>query len=275
MMPTAYVYHPGWFFFINMSLVLVNSVVAAFLSKKKGMEQLQMALLLFALCMPCVVALTMIFGSGNTWLIQDFWQRLVLFNISPAYLAVILFLMPLVVSIATVISLFFGYSADQFSITKHFSAIKGWGFLGMIIPLLLAPLIEELGWRGYGVDSLAAYFDLFTTSILCGLFWSLWHLPAFFVKGYYQNQLWYLGKIYALNFFVSTFVIAFVMNWVYYKTDRSIPALVLFHSSLNMFSMLFKTEQFTKCIVTLLLGLVALGLIIFDRNFFFSLMQLQ
>ena len=91
-----------------------------------------------------------------------------LFKISPTYLMVILLLMPCVFFLATGISLFFGYSTDQFSVTNEFSVMKGWAILGIAIPLLLAPIIEELGWRGYGVDSLRAYFNLFTTSVLFG-----------------------------------------------------------------------------------------------------------
>ena len=148
--------------------------------------------------------------------------------------------------------------------------MKGWSLLGIAIPLLLAPIIEEIGWRGYGVDSLRAYFNLFTASALFGFLWALWHAPAFFVKDYYHNQLWNLGIIYVINFFVSVFVVAILMNWVYYKTGRSIPAVILFHSALNLSSILFKTEHFTKCIVTVLLCAVTVGVVIYDGNFFFT-----
>ena len=151
------------------------------------------------------------------------------------------------------------------------SVMKGWAILGMAIPIFLAPLIEELGWRGYGVDSLRAYFNLFNTSLLFGFLWAAWHLPAFFVKGYYQNQLWNMGMVYVINFFVSALIIAFLMNWVYYKTDRSIPALVLFHAMLNFSSMLLRTEQFTKCVATVVLCIIAAVVIICDRNFFFAI----
>ncbi len=140
----------------------------------------------------------------------------------------------------------------------------------IVIPLLLAPIIEELGWRGYGVDSLKAYFNLFTTSVLFGLLWAVWHLPLFFINGYYHNQLWHLGIVYVLNFFVSVLVIAFLMNWVYYKTGRSIPAVILFHSVLNFSLMVFKTEPFTKCIVTALLCVISIIIIVYDSDFFFN-----
>lgn len=269
-MPPAYLYHPVWFYLITISVALIIGPIAAYLSKQKGMGKFVLPLLLFGLCVPCITAVSMIYASHNEILIQDFWNRLLFFKISPVYLAVILFLMPSVVCLATWLSLFFGYTHTQFSISKEFSVMKDWAILGVIIPLVLAPLIEELGWRGYGVDSLRVYFDLFITSLLFGVLWAIWHLPAFFIKGYYHNQLWYLGKIYVVNFFISIFPSAILMNWIYYKTARSIPAVVLFHSILNFSSMIFKTEQFTKCIVTALLCIISIILIVCDNSFFFS-----
>ncbi len=267
-MPPAHAYHPVWFYLITILIAFVP-IVPHFINPKGG-QQMQLSLLFFVLCVPCITALAMIYASHNEMFIQDFWQRLLLFKISPAYLAVILLLLPCTIFLATGLSLLFGCSTNQFSIASEFSVMKGWPILGIALPLLLAPIIEELGWRGYGVDSLRAYFNLFSTSMLFGLLWGVWHLPTFFIKGYYQNQLWHLGIIYVINFFVSLFVVAILMNWVYYKTDRSIPAVILFHSVLNLSSILFKTEPFTKCIVTVLLCVVTIIVIVYDSGFFFG-----
>lgn len=264
------VYHPVPFYLITILITLLLVPIAAYLSHRKGMERVLMSFLLFGLCVPCFTAIAMIYASQNEMLIQDFWTRVLLFKISPVYLLVILFLMPCALFLATGISLFWGGSKEQFSLAKEFSVMKGWSILGVVIPLILAPLVEELGWRGYGVDSLRAYFNLFTTSLLFGGLWAVWHLPAFFIKGYYQNQLWHLGIIHVMNFFLSVVVVAFLMNWVYYKTGRSIPAVILFHSILNLSSVLFKTEPGTKCIVTVILFAVVISVIAVDSDFFFT-----
>lgn len=269
-MPSAYLYHPVKFFLIIISIAFILGLITAYLSYQKGMDQYQLPLLLLGLCVPCITSIAMIYGSHNEELIQDFWDRLTLFKISPAYLAVILLLMPCIVFLATGLSLYFGYSVNQFSFASHLSVMERWAVLGMVIPLILAPIIEELGWRGYGIDSLRAHFNLFTATALFGFLWALWHVPFFFVKGYYHNQLWNLGIIYVINFFVSVFVVSILMNWVYYRTERSIPALVLFHSVLNLSSMTLKTDPFTKCIATALLCIMAIGVILYDKAFFFT-----
>jgi uncharacterized protein len=256
------------FYLITISIAFIQGFVAAYMGNNKGLQQFQMPLLLLGLCVPCIIALIMIYQ--NEILIEDFWHRLLLFKFKPVYLIVILFLMPCVIFLATWLSLHFGYSTEQFQITKELSVMKGWAILGIAIPLVLAPIIEELGWRGYGVDSLKAYFNLFNASVLFGVLWAVWHIPAFFVKGYYHNQLWHQNIFYVINFFAGVFVIAFLMNWVYYKTGRSIPAVILFHAVVNLSSMLLKTEQFTKCIATALLCIFTIFVIVYDRDFFFT-----
>lgn len=268
-MPSASLYHPVWFYLITITIAFALGPITTYLCDRKGLKQLQFPLLLLALCVPCITAITMIYSSHSEVLIGDFWRRLFLIHWNPVYLLFILLFMPCIICLATWISLFFGYSKEQFSLTKELSVMKGWSILGIVIPLILAPLVEELGWRGYGVDSLRVYFNLFTTSLLFGFLWAVWHLPAFFMKGFYHNQLWHQGKIYVLNFFVSVFVVAILMNWVYYKTGRSIPAVILFHSILNLSSMVLRTEQFTKCIATLLITIVTILVIVYDNAFFF------
>lgn len=268
-MKFAFAYYPIQFYLITILASLAFVPIAAYLSYRGQIEK-GFPLLIINLFVPCVTAITMIYQSGNKEMIQDFWARLTLFRIAPGYLTVIILLMPCVIFLATALSLVFGYSTDQFFLAKELSVMKGWSILGIFIPLLLAPLIEELGWRGYGVDSLRAHCNLFTTSIIFGGLWALWHLPLFFVKGYYHNRLWDLGIVYVLNFFASVFVVAFLMNWVYYQTGRSIPAMVLFHSMLNLSAILFRTEPFTKCMATLLLFLVLIVVLVQDRAFFFD-----
>lgn len=263
-------YHPVLFYFIVMISALVLCPIGVYLSKSEELKKILLILMFTFVSIPCITALILIFNSGDESLIADFWRRLFLFKINFPYFLFILLLMPFVICFATGISLFFGYTTEQFYITKEMSVIKGWALLGIVFPLIVAPLMEELGWRGYGVDSLKVNFNLFNTSMLFGVLWAAWHLPAFFVKGSYQNELWELGMVYVINFFVSCIVLSFLMNWVYYKTDRSIPALVLFHAMVNFSSMMLRTEQFTKCIATVVLCVITIAIITYEFNYFFK-----
>ncbi len=110
-----------------------------------------------------------------------------------------------VLFLATTVSLLFGQPLDQFQLANQFMILQGQNMLSLGI-MVLAPLMEELGWRGYGVDSLRSRLNLFKTSLLFGLLWALWHVPLFFIQGYYQNTLWNTSLVYVANFFISIFL---------------------------------------------------------------------
>ena len=42
---------------------------------------------------------------------------------------------------------------------------------------------EELGWRGFLLPRLAARQGPLRASLVVGLLWGLWHLPAFWLPG--------------------------------------------------------------------------------------------
>jgi len=136
--------------------------------------------------------------------------------------------------------------------------------------LVLVPILEELGWRGYGLDSLTSKFNLFKTSLIFSLLWGLWHLPVFFIKGSYQSGLWEQSPLFTINFFVGLIPVAFIMNFLFYKNNRSIALMGLFHVLINYSSELFEANQVSKCILTLVLAVVAVIIIVRNTEFFFK-----
>ncbi|EKE09811.1 MAG: hypothetical protein ACD_16C00104G0007 [uncultured bacterium] len=268
-MKLSYKYKPVRFFLITFLGTWISEFIAAYFSYQKGMEAFQLIFIILGMFAPFIATLIMIYGSKNLDLIKDFWDRLRLYRIKVSFLPMILLLMPCVLLLATALSLLFGQSIDQFALSSTYRVMQGSSMLSLLI-IFLAPLMEELGWRGYGVDSLRSYFNLFKTTMLFAVLWAMWHVPLFFINGYYQNELWNTSIIYVINFFISILPAAILINWVYYKNNRSIIAAFLLHLMLNLFSVLFQTEQFTKCIVTILLLIVSLIVITKDKKFFFN-----
>ena len=129
----------------------------------------------------------------------------------------------------------------------------------VILALVLAPIMEEMGWHGDGVDSLRAGSGMLKTVLHFGVLLSAWHAPLFLISGTYQNSLIKMGNpIFAVNFFVSVVPAAIIATWLYYKNNRSITAAVLPHCMLN-------AGLVTKCIATLLNAAVAVFIIVIDR----------
>jgi uncharacterized protein len=269
MMNTETAYKPVRFFLIVFLITWITGFIAAYFSYQQGMQGVQLLFMLPGMLSPFITVLIMTGGVKNKALRKDFWARLSLRKIKLNSLPAILLIMPITVLLATALSVLFGHSADQFLLSSEYQIMSGQAVLSVVI-LFLAPTFEELGWRGYGVDSLRSKFSLFKTSMLFALLWGLWHLPLFFINGYYQHELWQTSMLYVINFFAQILVATVLMNWMYYKNNRSISAAILFHFMFNFLSVLFQTEQFTKCIITGILLIFCMVIILRNQALFFD-----
>lgn len=98
--------------------------------------------------------------------------------------------------------------------------------LPLLLPLLiLGPISEEVGWRGYALPRLLGKYNFLSASLIIGLAWSLWHLPLFFITGTFHF-------IYGLSFpafALGTTAISILYTWFFHNTGGSVWSAVLFH----------------------------------------------
>jgi membrane protease YdiL (CAAX protease family) len=253
------VYKPIRFFLLTYTLTWLPWFGAAWFSYRPGGEVPDLALSLLGLFGPFLSALLFLRSDSALW--QDFKDRLVnLRRLNWLYLPVTVLLMPAATWAAIWLSVKLGRPASQLSLVPDLAAM---------IPLMfLAPILEELGWRGYGVDALRAKFGMRRAAFVFGLLWAIWHAPLFLINHTYQHDLWLQNRAYVANFFVSVMPAAILANWLYEKHRRFIPAAILFHFMLDAVAEGFAAEQFTKCIVTAVFVAVAALVMILDRKAF-------
>jgi len=133
----------------------------------------------------------------------------------------------------------------------------------MLALLFLAAIFEELGWRGYGFESLEEGMGFTGASLLFGCLWSLWHLPLLWVEQSYQYEIYRQDPWFAVNFYVGTAILGIIVSWVCHLNNGSILATILFHFGINLSQELFSMTQETKCLQTFVLAVVA-GLILWQ-----------
>lgn len=264
--------HPILFYSLATGIPWVLWFTAAYVSHMTPSTPFRITLTsllgILGLISPMVVAVSLLFPDKE--LREDFLGRFLHFKgIKPLYILTTCLLMPASILLAQAISLFFGYSADQFNFSGNFSFTAG------IYPawfiLILAPILEELAWHTYGTDCLRVRFRLFNVSMLFGVIWIAWHIPLGFIKDYYQSNLAASGWLYTLNYAVSIIPFVMLMNWLYYKTGRNILVAIIFHITANVFNEIFMTHPDSKVIQTLLLLGLTIFLLIKERDFFFKL----
>ena len=147
--------------------------------------------------------------------------------------------------------------------------------------MVLASVIEEVGWRGYGEDAVGSYHTWFRESIIFGCIWACWHLPLFLIPGTYHYTLKEMGALYVINFLVSAIPVDFLQTWVYVKNNRSMLATAVFHLFLNVMQEKINISPETKCIETVVM-LVAAAIVgaankelFFDKSHIGNLLEVQ
>lgn len=256
---------PIKFFTYSLLLTWVTWFAAAYFSYQPAGDALLMPLMVLGTFWPFLVSLFLVVGSGDRMLKQDFGRRMI-GRIRLTHTPAILLLLPATLLLAIAISVLFGGSVSQFGLSELFSAA---GMVGLLISIL-APTTEEIGWRGYGMDSLRSRFSLLKASLLFALLWGLWHIPLFFIHNNYQNELWHAGLPYVANFFISLIPLTVIMNWLYYRNGRSTLVAILFHIVAVVAAEAFLVEEWVKFIQTGILIVVAIGLVLYDRAYFLA-----
>lgn len=153
--------------------------------------------------------------------IAGFFKRYIQWRVGPVWWLFVLF--GILLSLNTVATLFVGLSVWR-EFFQGLGVILPTYLLTLLVGVILGPLWEEPGWRGFALPRLQEQFGPVPGTLLLGTLWALWHLPG------------YLGGWMAvgiLPLFISSLAFSIVATWVYNNTQGSILLMILLHSSSN------------------------------------------
>jgi membrane protease YdiL (CAAX protease family) len=104
----------------------------------------------------------------------------------------------------------------------------------MVIPaVVLGPLGEEGGWRGFALPLLQDRYSAFWSSIILGIVHTLWHLPLFWLPGGTPIVDGNVTLVGVISFLSLVTIGTFVYTWVFNHTRGSMLIAVLLHLSFN------------------------------------------
>lgn len=185
-------------------------------------------------------------------------------RIPPAFWALVLGWVPaLHLAAAAIAAIFFAGEAEPLiwrgpqTVGDIWPALAFTGFI-----LLLGPLPEEIGWRGYALGALLSRHGPLTASLLLFAGWGAWHVPLFLMPGYYDPfggppNLWiFFGEL-AAN--------TVILTWIFLNTRCSVLAAVLYHVMVNYTGELLilnETAALIKTALLMLTGATVGGLLI-------------
>ncbi|HUT80285.1 MAG TPA: type II CAAX endopeptidase family protein [Candidatus Bathyarchaeia archaeon] len=141
-------------------------------------------------------------------------------NFSKIWLIPIFLLFPTMAALAFLFTL----PLDGYTLVSGYYEDTGLYLGAIVISFFVGgPLGEEFGWRGYALEKLQKRRSPLISSIIVGIFWSLWHIPLHFIDGTTQSYI----PIWAFLLITTTSSIFY--TWIYNNTNKSVLAVILLH----------------------------------------------
>lgn len=191
--------------------------------------------------------------SGGSW--QDYWARVVdPRRIRDRWWAVTLLFVPALMATAVLLAISLGDDAVPALLQSNANRILGepTAVAGFLLGLLLlGPLPEELGWRGFALEVLQRRFRALRAALILGTLWAVWHTPLFFMNGMLHSRH-DIGSTWFWLFMAQTLSMSVVMTWLFNSTRRSTLAAILFHYTANLAFALGNVSDLTNTWAALL-----------------------
>ncbi len=208
-------------------------------------------LFFLAVYAPAIAAFIVITGRAGFDGLRRYLKRILLWRCSLTWYAFLLIGLPLV---------FYGGSAWKGNLfTDPFPFPS---FQPLLIALLLGAIkgpVEEFGWRGFSQPLLQRKFAPVWASLILGIVWGFWHLPAFLLSGT-QQSAWSFAP-----FFGGTIAISLIMTALFNASRGSILLAALMH-----FQLMNPIWPDAQPYDTYILAAVAVLVVWFNRQAMFS-----
>jgi membrane protease YdiL (CAAX protease family) len=175
---------------------------------------------------PSLMAFAVSAAVGGRQEVETLCKRVAVWRVGIVWYLAALFIPALVALGAIGLHLLFGGTLPSFALLE-----KQWYLIpiALITGMLLGgPLEEEFGWRGFAMVHLQKRYSALTASVIVGILWGLWHLPAFLIPWSSQHGLP------VIMFLLHDIALAILFTWIFNNTGGSIWMAMLAHAAFNL-----------------------------------------
>ena len=113
---------------------------------------------------------------------------------------------------------------------------------------------EEVGWSGYVTEPLQNQYGAFKASIIIGFIWAIWHIIPY--SQAHQTPIWIFWQC------IGTVFLRTIMVWIFNNTHKSVFAIILFHTMINISPYLFPSNgsHYDPFVFAILLPITAIAI---------------
>ena len=205
-------------FFVMAFLFSWIAVTPLILNRSLPVEPFQMLGALAGPTLSAIIVTAILEGRKG---LGSFFKRYLQWRAGFVWWLLVLF--GLLVALNTLAALLLGISI-WIEFFKNIGLILPTYLVTLLVGVILGPLWEEPGWRGFALPRLQSQFGPIVGTLILGVLWSLWHLPGY-LGGWMTAGL--------IPLVLSGVAFSIIATWVYNNTRGSILLMILLHSSSN------------------------------------------
>jgi len=177
-------------------------------------------LFILAVYAPAIAAFILVLWYGGVAGLRRFLSRLFLWRAPMAWYLLLIVGLPAMSYLG---------AAIEGTLTREALAQPPIGqLLGLVAFMLILGPVEEFGWRGYATPLLQRRMAPLWAGLVVGVFWALWHVPAFYLGGTPQSNFD------LVPFVIGAIAVSVILTGFFNAARGSILVAVLFHWQLNM-----------------------------------------
>ena len=175
-------------------------------------------LFILAVWSPAIVGAFLVWRHYGRKGLGSYLQRLTLWRMPLAWWVSLVIGMPDVKYLGAAIN---GTITDPFPFSPWYRVLPA-----LATTLFIGP-VEEFGWRGVALPLLQRRFAPLWAGLILGVFWGLWHAPAFLLSGTPQSAWSFTPYV------VGVLALSVVLTPMFNTARGSILIAALFHFQLN------------------------------------------
>lgn len=171
------------------------------------------------------IGLTFVFGGRAAG--KALFKSAVSLKFGGRWIVAALLIGPLVYALAVATYVAFGGEVGAVNY-----GLLPWLPIVFIVPIVFGPLAEEFGWRGLALPLLDHKGKAFSSSIIIGFIWALWHAPLFWAQTGTAISGFEVDAYSIALFFLAVIGSSFIYTWLFNRTG-SLAAAILLHLGMN------------------------------------------
>lgn len=210
--------------FFAMAFLIAWGILALYMFAPESMVRLfgsltgQHPLFYLAVYAPAIAALALVLYRHGIDGTQRFLSRLLLWRVSIQWYILLIVVVPLVFYVSAL------FKEGAYDTLFPFPSVLTY-LVALLLMVIKGP-VEEIGWRGLALPLLQRSLAPIWASLVLGVIWAAWHLPAFLLSGTPQSA-WSLTP-----FFVGTVALSVIVTPLFNSSRGSILLPAFFHLQL-------------------------------------------